>query len=80
MAGIASNSLALARDIGDYLQAYREKWNQTSKAISDFELLHHELATQKEEWKQMLNDYGLANDQRLRHGLTLPQDTLTRKG
>jgi hypothetical protein len=63
---IASNALTLAGQIGNYLQAYREKWNQTSKAISDFELLHHQLATKKAEWEQMLNDYGLTNDPGLR--------------
>jgi hypothetical protein len=68
MAGlaIASNALALAGEIGIYLQAYREKWNQTSKAISDFERLHDQLASKKAEWAQMLRDYGLTNDQRLR--------------
>jgi hypothetical protein len=40
MAESASNALELAGKIGHYLQAYRERWNQTSKAISDFELLH----------------------------------------
>jgi len=63
---IASNALNLAGTIGNSLQAYRERWNQTSKAISDFELLHDQLATQKDEWEQMLNNYGLTNDQSLR--------------
>jgi hypothetical protein len=63
---IASNALGLAGHIGNHLQAYRERWNQTSKAISDFEHLHHQLATKKAEWEQMLNDYGLTTDQGLR--------------
>ncbi|KAH8965933.1 hypothetical protein BDL97_04G142000 [Sphagnum fallax] len=63
---IASNALNLVGTIGNSLQAYRERWNQTSKAISDFELLHDELATKKAEWEQKLNDYGLTNDQGLR--------------
>ncbi|KAH9564886.1 hypothetical protein CY35_04G048400 [Sphagnum magellanicum] len=63
---IASNTLELAGQIGNYLKVYRKSWNQTSKAISDFERLHHQLATEKAEWEQMLNDYGLTNDQGLR--------------
>ncbi|CAM6045891.1 unnamed protein product [Sphagnum compactum] len=63
---IASNALELAGQIRNYLQAYRQRWNQTSKEISDFERLHHQLATKKAEWEQMLNDYGLTNDQDLR--------------
>ncbi|KAH9566810.1 hypothetical protein CY35_04G148600 [Sphagnum magellanicum] len=63
---IASNALTLAGQIGNYLQGYRERWNRTSKAISDFERFHHQLATKKAEWEQMLNDYGLPNDQGLR--------------
>jgi hypothetical protein len=63
---IASNAVTLAGQIGNYLQGYRERWNRTSKAISDFERLHHQLATKKAEWEQMLNDYGLTNDQGLR--------------
>jgi hypothetical protein len=63
---IASNALNLAGTIGNSLQAYGERWNQTSKAISDFELLHDELATEKAEWEQKLNDYALTNDQSLR--------------
>jgi hypothetical protein len=63
---IASNALTLAGQIGNYLQAYGDKWNQTSKAISDFELLHDQLAIEKAEWEQMLYDYGLMNDQGLR--------------
>jgi hypothetical protein len=68
MAGlaIASNGLALAGEISNYLQAIREQWNQTSKAISDFEHLHHQLARKKGEWAQMLEDYGLTNDRGLR--------------
>jgi ATP-dependent Clp protease ATP-binding subunit ClpA len=68
MAGlaIASNALGLAREIGNYLQAYREKWNQTSKAISDFERLHDQLASKKAEWEKMLKDYGLTDDEGLR--------------
>jgi energy-coupling factor transporter ATP-binding protein EcfA2 len=68
MAGlaIASNALGLAREIGNDLQAYREKWNQTSKAISDFERLHDQLATKKAEWEKMLKDYGLTDDEGLR--------------
>ncbi|CAM6023027.1 unnamed protein product [Sphagnum balticum] len=63
---IASNTLQLAGQIGNYLQGYRQRWNQTSKAISDFERLHRQLATEKAEWEQMLIDYGLTNDQGLR--------------
>jgi hypothetical protein len=63
---IASNALELAGQIGSYLQVYRQRWNQTSKAISDFERLHDQLATKKAEWEQMLNDYGLTNDHDLR--------------
>jgi len=68
MAGlaIASNALGLAGEIGNYLQAYREKWNQTSKAISDFERLHDQLASKKAEWEKMLKDYGLTDDEVLR--------------
>jgi hypothetical protein len=72
MAGLAigSNALTLAGQIGNYLQAYRENWNQTSKAMSiailDFERLHAQLARKKAEWAQMLEDYGLTNDQGLR--------------
>ncbi|CAM6045890.1 unnamed protein product, partial [Sphagnum compactum] len=67
MAGlaIASNPLALAAEIGNYLRAYREKWNQTSKEIADFERLHDQLAGKQAEWAQMLNVYGLTNDQGL---------------
>jgi hypothetical protein len=63
---LASNALDLAGKIGSSLQAYREKWNRTSKAISDFEHLHDQLAKKKDEWAQMLGDYGLMNDQGLR--------------
>jgi hypothetical protein len=68
MAGlaIASNALGLAGEIGNYLQAYREKWNQTSKAISDFDRLHDQLASKQAEWEKMLKDYGLTDDQDLR--------------
>jgi hypothetical protein len=65
MAAIASDAVALAREIGNFLQAYREKWNQTAKAISDFEGLHGDLAMKKAEWAQMLKNYGLTNDQGL---------------
>jgi hypothetical protein len=73
---IASNALQLATQIGNYLQAYRERWNQTSKAISDFERLHRQLATKKAEWEQMLNDYGLTNDQGLRTRFETASKTL----
>jgi SpoVK/Ycf46/Vps4 family AAA+-type ATPase len=63
---IASNTLELAGQIGNYLKGYRERWNQTSKEISDFERHHDQLATKKAEWEEMLNDYGLTNDQGLR--------------
>jgi hypothetical protein len=68
MAGlaIASNALGLAGEIGNYLKVYREKWNQTSKAISDFERLHDQLASKNAEWETMLKDYGLTDDQGLR--------------
>jgi energy-coupling factor transporter ATP-binding protein EcfA2 len=68
MAGlaIANDALGLAGQIGTYLQAYREKWNQTSKAISDFKQHHEELASKKAEWSQMLKDYGLTTDEGLR--------------
>jgi energy-coupling factor transporter ATP-binding protein EcfA2 len=63
---IASNLLELAGQIGNYLRAYRERWNQTSKEITDFVRLLDQLAGQKEEWAEMLNVYGLTNDQGLR--------------
>ncbi|CAK9224425.1 unnamed protein product [Sphagnum troendelagicum] len=68
MAGlaIASNALKLGGQIGNYLQAYRERWNQTSKEIADLQRLHDELAGKKAEWAQLLKDYGLTNDQGLR--------------
>jgi Cdc6-like AAA superfamily ATPase len=66
MADVASESLRLARQIASSLQAYRQRWNETSKAISDFELLHEELKTETAEWEQRLNTYGLMNDQGLR--------------
>ncbi|CAK9225210.1 unnamed protein product [Sphagnum troendelagicum] len=67
MAGlaIASNGLTLAGEISNYLQAYREKWNQTSKAISDFGHLHHQLERKKAEWAQKLEEYGLTIDEGL---------------
>ncbi|CAM6045888.1 unnamed protein product [Sphagnum compactum] len=63
---IASNALALAGKIGNDLKAYRERWNQSSKTISDFELLRDQLASKKKDWAQMLKEYGLTNDQGLR--------------
>jgi len=72
MAGlaIASNALTLP-EIGNYLRAYRDRWNQTSKEIADFQRLHDELAGKKAEWAQMLEDYGLTNDQGLRTRLEI---------
>jgi len=62
---IASNALELATQISNYLKAYREGWNQTSKAISDFQRHHQHLATKKAEWAQKLEDYGLTTDEGL---------------
>jgi ATP-dependent Clp protease ATP-binding subunit ClpA len=62
---IASNALELAAQISNYLKAYREGWNQTSKAISDFQRHHQHLATKKAEWAQKLEDYGLTTDEGL---------------
>jgi hypothetical protein len=77
---IASNALELARQIGNYLQTYREKWSQTSKAISDFERLHAQLASKKEESEKLLNDYGLTDDQALRTRLETGSKHLDEEG
>jgi len=81
MAGlaIANDALGLAGQIGTYLQAYREKWNQTSKAISDFKQLHEDLAREKAEWAKMLKDYGLTTDEGLRTRLETASKRLDRE-
>jgi hypothetical protein len=68
MAGLAitSNVLPLVPEIGKYLRAYRESWNQTSQEIADFKRHHDQLTRKKAKWAQMLEDYGLTNDQDLR--------------
>jgi DNA replication protein DnaC len=78
MAGlaIASNALTLPREIGNYLREYRERWNHTSQEIADFQRLHDQLAGKKAEWAQMLEDYGLRNDQALRTRLEIASSHL----
>jgi uncharacterized membrane protein YccC len=61
-----SFAFALAGEIGNSLRKHRERWNETSKKIADFQRLHDQLANQKAEWAQRLEDYGLTNDQGLR--------------
>ncbi|CAK9875560.1 unnamed protein product [Sphagnum jensenii] len=68
MAGLAitSNVLPLVAEIGKFLRAYRERWNQTSKEIADFKRHHDQLTRKQAKWAQMLEDYGLTNDPDLR--------------